>query len=155
MGATYGSWLARYWSRSSENPGPSFCRSVTGRSWFAAGRRTEVVFWPESGEYVNMTHFVTDPHFERHVEFECCDEPIEEAALLTDGLQRLVLDFALHRPHGPFFAPAFQTLRACGDPRQLAAPLREFLGSSLVDERSDDDRTLILATRADADGQVL
>ena len=29
----------------------------------------QVIFWPQSGEYVNTTNFVTDQEFERHFEF--------------------------------------------------------------------------------------
>jgi hypothetical protein len=115
----------------------------------------EHVFWPSSGEYVNTTHFVTDARFEQNIEFEWRDQQIDEVAVLTDGLQRLALDFHAGRPHVPFFAPIFESLRSCPDPLQLRAPLRTFLESPQVEERTDDDKTLILATRIDDGKQLL
>ncbi len=105
------------------------------------------VFWPQSGEYANTTNFVTDPRYPSYFEFEWRDAPPEEVALFSDGLQMLGLDFAARRPHGPFFAPMFQSLRAAPDASQLVEPMRAFLESPRLAERTDDDKTLILATR--------
>ncbi len=104
------------------------------------------VFWPQSGEYVNTTNFVTDPRYESHLEFAWQDEPVDELALLSDGLQMLARDFAQQRAHGPFFAPMFQSLRR-QTAEELAEPMRAFLESPRLAERTDDDKTLVLATR--------
>lgn len=119
------------------------------------GDAYEHVFWPHAGEYVNLTHFVTDPQADRALEFLWCRRRIDEVALFTDGLQRLALDFKTGRAHGPFFAPMFKPLRACTDPAGLAAALRSFLESPQVEARTDDDKTLILATRLGDDGPLL
>jgi hypothetical protein len=105
------------------------------------------VFWPQSGEYANTTNFVTDPRYPEHLQFAWRDGALDEVALLSDGLQMLGLDFAARRPHGPFFAPMFQALRATTDAAGLMGPLRTFLESPRLAERTDDDKTLILATR--------
>jgi hypothetical protein len=115
----------------------------------------EHVFWPRSGEYVNMTHFVTDAHPEEAMEFLWCPRRIDEVALLTDGLQRLVLDYQTLSVHAPFFAPMFRPLRACTDPAGLSPALRSFLESPRIESRTDDDKTLILATRLDENDHVL
>jgi hypothetical protein len=115
----------------------------------------EHVFWPRNGEYVNLTHFVTDPQVERALEFLWCPRRIDEVALLTDGLQRLALDYKMERAHGPFFAPMFKLLRACADPASLSPALRSFLASPAVEARTDDDKTLILATRLNDDAQLV
>jgi hypothetical protein len=107
----------------------------------------ETVFWPQSGEYVNTTNFVTDPRYASLVEFAWRDQPVDEAALFSDGLQMLALDYAARRAHAPFFVPLCQALRAQSDAGKLTEPMRAFLQSPQLADRTDDDKTLILATR--------
>jgi hypothetical protein len=109
------------------------------------GYRT--VFWPQSGEYLNTTNFLTDEGFERRVEFHAHPDRLDELALLTDGLQMLALRFADKSVHSPFFLPIFQALRAVESASALQTPLRDFLTAPAVKRRTDDDKTLILATR--------
>jgi hypothetical protein len=68
-------------------------------------------------------------------------------AMLTDGLQMIALDYATKKPHLPFFGPLFSKLRSATNADELEPSLRDFLGSSRVNERTDDDKTLIVATR--------
>lgn len=106
-----------------------------------------VVFWPQSGEYANTTNFLTADEFRERIEFlatPCCCSRI---ALMTDGLERLALRFDSQTPHAPFFEPLFRALDSTSDVAGLNEGLRDFLGSSSVQSRSDDDKTLILATR--------
>ncbi|HEY7422724.1 MAG TPA: PP2C family serine/threonine-protein phosphatase [Gemmataceae bacterium] len=118
------------------------------------GDAYRTVFWPQSGEYLNMTNFLTDEGFESRVEFHFHSERVDELALLTDGLQMLALRFADKSVHGPFFLPMFQVLRAAEPPSSLETPLRDFLTSPQVNRRTDDDKTLILATRRLPDDAV-
>ncbi|HRX62085.1 MAG TPA: PP2C family serine/threonine-protein phosphatase [Candidatus Competibacter sp.] len=108
------------------------------------------VFWPQTGVYANETHFVTDPDAATHLECVVLNEPIAEIALLTDGLQSLALHYHHRQAHAPFFRPMFQYLRACLEPgcsMSLNAALEQFLTSPAVNQRTHDDKTLILATR--------
>jgi hypothetical protein len=61
-----------------------------------------------------------------------------------------VLDFAEKRPHAPFFngiiRPVEQS-QSPGSDRQLASALSRYLDSPAVNERTDDDKSLILASR--------
>jgi hypothetical protein len=109
--------------------------------------RYRAIFWPQSGEYANTTNFVIDPRYESLAEFAWCDGSIDEVALFSDGLQMLALDFVKREAHGPFFAPMFQSLRREECPEELVGPLCAFLESPAVCERTDDDKSLILATR--------
>ena len=102
-----------------------------------------------------MTYFLTDAALCQRLEFVWLDRQIDEVALLTDGLQRLAMDFRARRAHGPFFAPLFPWLRACADPLELKDPLRKLLESPRVERRTDDDTTLMLATRLVTDGSIL
>jgi len=112
----------------------------------------EAVTWPTSGEYANETTFITADTFEKA--FECVQRrsPVREVALLTDGLQRLALSYANKSVHAPFFAPMFQTLLAAELPDLLGPELERFLDSPAVNERTDDDKSLVLAAWDDTDG---
>jgi hypothetical protein len=108
------------------------------------------VFWPEPGEYVNVSDFLTDPGVKEKLLVDVRTGSIEDLALFTDGLQRLALDYGTRRGHPGFFAPLFGPLRSSDDPEKLREPLRNILGSPRVNARTDDDKTLILATRVPA-----
>ncbi|SOY52703.1 conserved hypothetical protein [Cupriavidus taiwanensis] len=111
-----------------------------------------VVFWPEAGPYANMTHFVTDEDALDHLCIEMASVEVEEIALFSDGLQRLALAFDTRLPHHPFFDPMFGVLRSkkLEECEAVSAQLSKFLSSPQVNERTDDDKTLILATRRTA-----
>ena len=118
------------------------------------GERYVSVFWPQAGEYVNVTNFLTQPEFEQAFEFVSRSEAVHEVALFTDGLQRLTLNFAERSVHQAFFAPMFESLRNAENADELVAPLRGFLDSAAINERTDDDKTLVLATRRGQRGRV-
>ncbi|HEV7517613.1 MAG TPA: PP2C family serine/threonine-protein phosphatase [Thermoanaerobaculia bacterium] len=107
------------------------------------------VFWPGSGEYENTTFFLTDADVERHLEWERSEQPVDQVALFSDGLQRLALHYQSRTAHAPFFRSKMQVLEAAEDaaPARLSEQLARFLSSPEVNARTDDDKTLILATR--------
>jgi hypothetical protein len=127
--------------------GAAFGQLGDGAIVVCHGETYDPVFWPQSGEYVNTTNFVTDPRYSTFVEFAWRDAPVDEAALFSDGLQMLGLDYRAKRAHDPFFTPMFRSLRKEPDCGKLMEPLRAFLASPQLAERTDDDKTLILATR--------
>lgn len=105
------------------------------------------VFWPQSGEYANTTYFVTDDGAPERLMFTSADA-IDEIALFTDGLQMLALDYGSASVHQPFFTPMFSRLRLESPGESLlSAALEDFLNSPAVNSRTDDDKTLLLATR--------
>lgn len=108
------------------------------------------VFWPQNGEHVNETNFLTDQDLAQHVLFKTTQSSIQEIALFTDGLQPLVLDYKLKSAHAPFFRQMFTTLRQ-GSEHDLCVPFSQFLNSSTVNDRTDDDKSLILAVWIDDD----
>jgi hypothetical protein len=108
-----------------------------------------VVFWPESGEYANMTYFVTDQDALSNLRIQISNGSFEEIAIFTDGIQRLALLFEPQIPYPPFFDPMFAVLRKQSPEHcdVLDRQLIQFLNSPAVNERTDDDKTLVLATR--------
>jgi hypothetical protein len=112
----------------------------------------EVVFWPDNGEYANQTYFLTDVP-DAHVHARLDERPLDRVSVITDGLQTLALVLAEQRAHPPFFLPMFGTLEAApggGEHthRALEPALSGFLDSSGINARTNDDKTLILASRA-------
>jgi hypothetical protein len=107
------------------------------------------VFWPQTGEYANSTRFVTDEDAAERMEFQLIEPPVNEIAIFTDGIQSMALHYDTRTAYGPFFRPFFERLRLeePGVSASLSAQLTEFLGSQRVEERTTDDKTLVLATR--------
>jgi hypothetical protein len=113
-----------------------------------AGDGLEVSIVPMSGEYANMTHFVTDENAVEILKTKLYNAPLAQVAVFSDGIQRLALNMASNTPHAPFFAPFFRALESA--PRdheeQLHQSLIRFLTSEAVNARTDDDKTLVVAT---------
>jgi len=112
----------------------------------------EPAFWPQEGEYANTTNFLTDINYSKTVEFKSFIEPIHEFSMFSDGLQRLALDYSTRLGHVGFFRPLFQRLAVQSNPDDLRPLFRQFLDSPRINDRTDDDKTLVLATRRETDG---
>ena len=110
------------------------------------------VFWPDRGEYANTTHFVTEDDALQHLQFASINRRVVEAALLSDGLQTVALNYQQQIAHEPFFKGLFVPLRTAeeGCSPELSASLAAFLSSPRVNEKTDDDKTLVLASRTDS-----
>jgi hypothetical protein len=110
----------------------------------------QVPSWPAHGEYASTTNFVTDdPEPKSNVAYVSGN--VAEVALFTDGLERLALDFTTRRAFIPFFTSMFRALPSdlSGRDKQLSRELRAFLDSRVVTDRTDDDKTLVLARQGD------
>jgi hypothetical protein len=107
------------------------------------------VFWPQQGEYANITNFLTDPAAHDKIAHALVDEVIDEVALFSDGLQNIALHYESQTAHSPFFRPVFSWLRPApyGYSAKLSSSLASYLNSQKVNDCTDDDKTLILATR--------
>jgi hypothetical protein len=107
------------------------------------------VFWPQSGEYINMTNFITDFDASEYMQIEISPTVPLEVALLSDGLQHLALHFETKTAYSPFFEPMFSHLRKepPGFSENLTNQLALFLQSKVINERTDDDKTLVLGTQ--------
>jgi hypothetical protein len=105
--------------------------------------------WPFHGEYASMTTFVTDLPKAR-VSVQRLQFALDRIAVFSDGIERLVLDHGARTAFAPFFDRMFSPLAAsgvAGQDRGLSRALREYLGSPAVCDRTDDDKSLILAVR--------
>jgi hypothetical protein len=111
----------------------------TGAAW-------ETISRPENGEFASTTYFATDDpvprlRLERH-ERECTG-----FAVLSDGIENLVLDHRTDAPHEPFFNTMIAPIDALSEPgknAKLSSALAAFLRGPKVCDKTDDDKTLLL-----------
>jgi hypothetical protein len=120
----------------------AICFRFTGEESFSYG------FWPAKGEYANMTQFVTDARADEELQFDTVKRSITDLAVFSDGLERLALDFKTGEVHDAFFTGLFPYLhrRLPGYSDEIAKQLAIFLDSERVNARTDDDKTLLLAS---------
>lgn len=107
------------------------------------------VFWPQKGEYENITTFAIDQAVQDKLDYKFIEESIEEVALFTDGLQHLALHYQTQKAFTPFFRSMLSPLHSAGNGHleSLSFSLASFLNSEQVNSRTDDDKTLVLATK--------
>ncbi len=109
------------------------------------------IFWPQHGEFANTTNFVTSPHSTEIMDFELADRRIDNFASFSDGIENLVLHHSTKSVHAPFFTSMLgpvQQLARPGLDNPLSESLAKYLSSPRVCERTDDDKSLVLASRA-------
>jgi hypothetical protein len=108
----------------------------------------EVPSWPAHGEYASSTYFVTDDP-EPRLQFNSIVGEFSQLAMFSDGIERLALDFMDKSAADRFFNPMFAPLANLGPGRDrgLSVSLRRFLDSPRIQERTDDDKSLVLARR--------
>jgi hypothetical protein len=101
---------------------------------------------PTNGEFANETILMgCAPTMDVQIRsFGFPEFPLKSIAVFTDGLQRLALRMPPCEPHEPFFQPLFERLQCLTVP-EMENFLQEFLDSSRVNARTDDDKTLVTA----------
>lgn len=108
------------------------------------------VFWPQHGEYANQTVFVLSANAADAMEFNLAPRRIDEFAIFSDGIERMVLHGATKAVNDSFFDQMFVPVRAStarGLDHKLSDKLKAYLGSGVVNSRTNDDKTLLMATR--------
>lgn len=108
-----------------------------------------VPLWPETGEYASTTYFVTDSPTAR-INLAREFSSFDGFALFSDGIEGIALDHLEQRAHRPFLNPmikAVDEVQGSGRLSELSEKLTRYLGSDRVNERTDDDKTLILLSR--------
>lgn len=111
---------------------------------------------PADSEYVNMTDFITDPEATERIRYNLIEEKVEDLILFSDGIFPVAVDYQTNRPHEPFLMPMIAPLRNSdssngnGAGSDLNEKLEKFLASPKLNEKTDDDKTIILASRARA-----
>lgn len=102
---------------------------------------------PVETEYANVTDFLTDNDAFSALRFKQTDAPIEDLILFSDGIFAVAVDYKTNQPHAPFLRPMIAPLVSGQNVEGLSAKLENFLASAKINEKTDDDKTLILASR--------
>jgi hypothetical protein len=103
--------------------------------------------WPQQGEYAATTYFVTDPAA-LQLRITRVESAVNAFAVFSDGIERLALDFATKTPSNKFFDKISAPISASpskGRDGDLSRSLLAYLGSSAVNSRTDDDKSLVVA----------
>ncbi len=129
-----------------------FVQIGDGAIVYATDKEADVykcAFWPQSGEYASSTNFVTGSEARFRLEYLFLEQRITELTMFTDGIQSLALQMDIKEPHQRFFKPMLSAVgkSEAGYSVELTLLLADFLNSDRVNERTDDDKTLVLASR--------
>jgi hypothetical protein len=140
---------------------------VVGDEWLVAGQigdsfavvETEeaglyTVIIPERHEYAGAVTPLTASNFSQKVKVTSARQRVRSVILSSDGLVNLAVlkdtRYTRYEPHKPFFQPLLLFARNSVDLPQAASELAGFLESERVCTRTDDDKTLLIATRQPA-----
>lgn len=108
------------------------------------------VFWPQHGEFANQTNFIVQDNLSEILDFDCFKGSINRIALFTDGIERLVLDFSDRSVYPPALNSIFEWLHnnpQLNPDENPSSALFTYLNSSFINSRTDDDKSLVMATR--------
>jgi hypothetical protein len=107
------------------------------------------IFWPQHGEFANQTNFLFQENLNEVIEFELIKRSFETLIIFTDGIERLVLDFSSKTVHSPALQPIVDWLGKAAFPtdNSPSSVLQTYLSSDFINSRTDDDKTLVMATR--------
>jgi serine/threonine protein phosphatase PrpC len=120
-----------------------------GAVYSADGKPESYQFAVEPGEseYVNMTEFLTDDAAADSLRFRFVEAAIEDLILFSDGIFAVAVNYQTNQPHEPFLMPMIAPLRSGTATNNLNEKLEKFLASPKLNEKTDDDKTIILASR--------
>ena len=107
--------------------------------------KVQTLTQPNHGEYINETTFLTSDTFADAASYVVQESSATNSIFMfTDGIQSLALNLSDYKPHTPFFKNIEQYARSAG---ANSAAVASFLASDRVCERTDDDKTLVIAVR--------
>ncbi len=108
-----------------------------------------IAIWPANGEYLNTTNYLIDDASFAQASILTYTGRVTDLAISTDGLQQLIINYAEKTVHQPFFDSLFKPLYIATDDVQLDIlqnKLSKYLSSDIINSRTDDDKTLLIAT---------
>jgi hypothetical protein len=107
----------------------------------------KLLFSPDKGEYTNETTFVTSSNAPDDMQVSVIHSPLEFICAATDGLERVALRMSDWTPFAPFFNPLHEYLEETPNPHQDKSYLERFLDSERLNQKTQDDKTLLLCLK--------
>jgi hypothetical protein len=104
----------------------------------------QLLFSPDKGEFANETTFVTSTNASADMQVQVIPSSIEFICAATDGLERVALRISDWTPFPPFFYPLNEYLEETPNPQHDKAYLKNFLDSERLNQKTQDDKTLLL-----------
>lgn len=103
-----------------------------------------LIFQPHKGEYANQTTFVTSASALVDMQIQVLAEPQSFICAATDGLEKVAIRLSDWTAFPPFFQPLEEYMQETVDPNQEDDYLVAFLESDRLNQRTDDDKTVLL-----------
>lgn len=105
----------------------------------------QILFTPDKGEFANETVFLTSNNASQYLQVYHSPDPITFICAATDGLEKVAIQQRDWSAFPPFFQPLEIYLQATPNPEQEPDYLDNFLNSDRLNQRTQDDKTLLLA----------
>ena len=104
----------------------------------------QLMFQPDKGEYANQTTFLTSSDALNAMKTQVVFGPQSFICAATDGLESVALRRSDWTPFSPFFNPLEEFMAETVNPNQNDGYLVDFLTSERLNQRTDDDKTVLL-----------
>jgi len=104
----------------------------------------QLLFQPDKGEFTNETAFIMSPNAVGEMQIRVIAENPKFICASTGGLQKIAIRFSDWQPFPLFFQPFEEYLRETDDPETEDQYLHDFLNSERLNQRTNDDKTLLL-----------
>lgn len=104
----------------------------------------KLLFHPDKGEYANQTTFVTSSDALQAMQTRVVVGQPQFICAATDGLEKVAIRRVDAMPFPPFFNPLEEYLWETSTPHHDDEYLVSFLESDRLNQRTDDDKTLLL-----------
>jgi len=99
---------------------------------------------PMRGEYANETTFITSPEAESKISTWILPESVSFIAAASDGIEPVSLQYPDLQPYSGFYKSLDQWMK--NSTSNELQQLESFLASERLEQRTSDDRSLILAS---------
>lgn len=104
----------------------------------------QLLFQPDKGEFANETTFVTSTNARYEMKIRIDDGVQEFICASTDGLERVAINLSNWQPSPRFFGPLQEYIGEQEHVDKEPDYLESFLDSDRLNERTDDDKSLLL-----------
>ena len=101
---------------------------------------------PYQGLFVNESVFITQEIYEEHLQVSVLDTQASHLALFSDGLEPIATKYATGEPYPNLFRGLFNFMDDTHPDGVRLQALTKLLSGDRIAQRSDDDKTLLLAS---------
>lgn len=108
---------------------------------------------PVHGKYVNETVFLTQENYTDYLQLQEIEGSARHLALFSDGFEPVAIKYATGEPNPGLFAGLFEFMSDTSSQDIRKDAVTRLLTGERIAERSDDDKTLVLATRCNGSGE--